>query len=331
MRLTLFATALASTLACLVPAVAQTAAAPAAAAPSRPAITGIAFVRFYAADPAASDSFYRMLGLAAEQPTTPDAGQLHRYDVNGSQWVETVPLPQPAPPSRQAMVAFTTTNAAQLERYLRAHGTMVVQPLAHGQFSVLDPEGNHVAFVQAGSHQAVSPKRTGTASSHRMIHTGYVVHDASAEDRFYRTLLGFRPYWHGGMTDDRLQFVSLQVPDGTDWLEYMLDDQPAQKPASASTQSADDRLRQFGVMDHISLGVEHMQSAEDALAGNQCALTAQADNCRKTQMGRDGKVQLNVFDPDGSRIEFMEFAPSGPICCSAFTGPHPSANDPVKP
>jgi len=41
------------------------------------------------------------------------------------------------------------------------------------------------------------------------------------------------------------------------------------------------------------------------------------------KLGRDGKWQLNLSDPDQSRIEFMEFAPKEKTCCSEFTGPHP--------
>ena len=42
------------------------------------------------------------------------------------------------------------------------------------------------------------------------------------------------------------------------------------------------------------------------------------------QMGKDGKWQLNLFDPNLSRIELMEFKPVEKPCCSEFTGPHPS-------
>ncbi len=55
-----------------------------------------------------------------------------------------------------------------------------------------------------------------------MIHAGFLVYQREAEDHFYREILGFRPYWHGGMKDSDTDWVSLQVPDGTDWLEYML-------------------------------------------------------------------------------------------------------------
>jgi hypothetical protein len=44
----------------------------------------------------------------------------------------------------------------------------------------------------------------------------------------------------------------------------------------------------------------------------------------KAQMGRDGKWQLNLYDPDLSRIELMEFQPVQKPCCAEFTGQHPS-------
>jgi hypothetical protein len=41
------------------------------------------------------------------------------------------------------------------------------------------------------------------------------------------------------------------------------------------------------------------------------------------KVGRDGKWQLNLYDPDDTRTEFMEFKPAEKPCCSPFTGPHP--------
>ena len=278
---------------------------------ARPAITGIAFARMYASNPAASDAFYRMLGFAPEAPHF----ELKRYDVTASQWVEVVPLPDPAPEARLAAVGFTTRDAAGLEKYLTAHGVKTVEPLAHGEFAVLDPEGNKVYFVQSGSHQ-LTGKPAGELTSKRIIHVGFAVKSAPAEDHFYRELLGFHEYWHGGMTPDKTDWTSLQVPEGSDWLEYMLSSDP---PGDAKAN-----LRRLGILDHFSLGEDHMQTAVDLLAKNGCAASPQADNCKKTQMGKDGKVQLNIFDPDETRVEYMEFKPSGPICCSAIKGKTPS-------
>jgi catechol 2,3-dioxygenase-like lactoylglutathione lyase family enzyme len=274
---------------------------------ARPAITGIAFARFYTTDAAAAQKFYGdTLGFERQQ-----AGGMWRYAVSRTQWIEvltTTPLPQSN--ARMDAVAFTTRDAARLERYLAAHSVKPEIPLSHGMFGVRDPEGNLVYFVQAGSQKPIanappSPR----AASTRIIHAGFMVHDRDKENAFWLNTLGFRPYWHGGHANDITDWVALQVPDGSDWIEYMLN--PAPTPT----------LRQSGSSDHISLGVEHMQDAVAALARNHC----EGPNCSKTQMGRDGKVQLNLFDPDQTRVEFMEFKPSQEPCCSPFTAAHPTA------
>lgn len=279
--------------------------APFACAQQRPAITGIAFVRMYAANPAASTAFYKdKLGFAR----TMQDGIAH-YAVNDSQWLEVASLPTPAPQSRIAAIAFTTRDAAGLERYLKAHAVAIAQPLRHGSFAVHDPEGQLVIFVQQrpASAKTISPR----AASHRIIHTGFWVHDRATEDHFWRDILGFRPLWFGGQHDGEINYVSSQVPDGTDWIEYMLN--------RGETPNA----HSLGSMNHFSLGVAQMSDAVQALTRNGC----NGPECRKTQMGRDGKVQLNLFDPDLTRVEFMEFKPSGHTCCSPFTGPPPSEKE----
>jgi hypothetical protein len=41
-------------------------------------------------------------------------------------------------------------------------------------------------------------------------------------------------------------------------------------------------------------------------------------------MGKDGKWQANLYDPDGTRVELMEFQPVTDPCCSPFTAPSPT-------
>ncbi len=279
--------------------------------PTRPAITGVAFARFYTTDPAAAQKFYGST-LGFERKEGDDGMWL--YPVNHSQWIEILTTPPPPQPNiRMAAVAFTTDDAAKLERYLEAHNIKPDVPLKNGQFGVRDPEGNLVIFVQRNSEKLVATALSSpSAASTRIIHVGFIVTDRAKEDAFWQQILGFRPYWHGGPKDDGVtNWVSLQVPDGTDWLEYMLNAGP--KPS----------LHQSGVMDHFSLGVSQMNDAVVALAHNHC----EGPNCTKTQMGRDGKVQLNLFDPDQTRVEFMEFAPAQEPCCSPFTGKHPTPGD----
>jgi catechol 2,3-dioxygenase-like lactoylglutathione lyase family enzyme len=275
----------------------------------RPAITGIAFVRVYASDAAASAKFYgKTLGFSSSKDK---AEAITRYPVNDLQWIEVAALPSPAPSTRLEAVGFTTRNARALQSYLKAHSVEIVDPLHHGRFSVRDPEGNLIFFVQEVKGAAVPPAVPATAVSHRIIHAGFVVKDRATEDRFYRDILGFRPYWHGGPDDTKTNWVSQQVPDGSDWLEYMLNISPN------ATQ------KQLGVSDHMSLGVAHMSDAIAALQRNHC----EGPNCTTSKVGRDGKVQLNLYDPDLTRVELMEFEPAQKPCCSEFTAKHPTEQE----
>lgn len=141
-----------------------------------------------------------------------------------------------------------------------------------------------------------------------MIHTGFLVRSREVEDHFYRDVLGFRPYWHGGMKPGETDWFAIQVPDGTDWLEYMLN-QPEQVD-----------LQLMGVMNHISLGVADMKKAQTIMESH--GWKPHGDDA--AEIGKDGKWQLDVFDPDFSRVELMEFKPTEKPCCSDFTGPHPT-------
>jgi catechol 2,3-dioxygenase-like lactoylglutathione lyase family enzyme len=270
----------------------------------RPAITGIAFARFYTTQPDAAQKFYGdTLGFTRLQ-----ANGVWTYPVNSSQWIEVLTSPPPQANIRMAAVAFTTRNAAGLERYLAAHGVKAELPLKAGEFGVRDPEGNLVIFVESGSNKIVAKAPPSpNATSKRVIHVGFIVKDAAKEDAFWRDVLGFHPYWHGGKTEERTDWQSIQVPEGTDWLEYMLN------------IPADPTLKAAGVQDHFSLGVVHMAEAVAALAKNKC----EGANCTRTQVGRDGKVQLNLYDPDLTRVEFMEFLATGKPCCSPLLGKQP--------
>lgn len=273
----------------------------------RPAITGVAFARFYTTDPTASQKFYGdTLGYHRMEE-----GSTWVYPVNPSQWVELLTSPAPPQPNlRMAAVGFTTRNAAKLERYLAAHGVKAEVPLKGGQFGVRDPEGNLVFFVQNGSNKAVAHAAADPdAVSKRIIHVGFIVRDEKKEDAFWKDLLGFRPYWHGGMKDNVTDWSSSQVPEGSDWLEYMLNLPPTPT------------LKRAGVMNHFSLGVAHMPDAVAQLQKNGCTDAS----CTGFKTGRDGKVQLNLYDPDSTRAEVMEFAPVETPCCSPITGKTPTA------
>ena len=277
--------------------------------PPRPAVTGIAFARLYTTHPAAAQHFYAdTLGLP--QTKLPDKVV---YPVNQSQWVELIPTTNPPhATNRLAATAFTTRDASAMARYLTAHNIPIEIPLKHGEFAVRDPENNLIYFVQAKSNPLVArAPLSPNAASHRLIHAGFLVQDPEKENTFYRDLLGFTPNWHGGRKPGVDDWISYTVPDGSDWLEYMLNDGP--HPT----------LKQSGGADHISLGTIKMDTVIAALAHNHC----EGADCTAARMGLDGKVQLNLYDPDQTRIEFMEFSPTGPVCCSPITGKTPTEKE----
>ena len=76
---------------------------------------------------------------------------------------------------------------------------------------------------------------------------------------------------------------------------------------------------QLGVLNHFSLGVQNMEKAVTTLY-QQDRLSPKHDG---PQMGRDGKWQANLYDPDGTRVELMEFQPVTKPCCSNFTASSP--------
>jgi catechol 2,3-dioxygenase-like lactoylglutathione lyase family enzyme len=275
----------------------------------RPRILGIDHVSFYTTAPEGVKKLYvNLLGLTSADPI--ESGGSVRYMVS-RQWVGYSPAPDPKATDRMDHVAFTTDNVVALRRYLRSQGiesSEIQGLLDHSlSFSVRDPEGNRIEFVERGKSEEIAP--TPPAISRHMIHTGFVVHRRDAEDHFYRDILGFRLYWHGhDQPDTSDDWVAMQVPDGTDWLEYMLN-----QPTHMSLQDT-------GEMNHISLGVADMKKAEAFMQAHGW----KPNRDEQAEIGKDGKWQLDVYDPDRSRVELMEFKNVQKPCCNDFTGPHPT-------
>jgi len=277
-------------------------------AANRPRILGIDHVAFYTTSPDGVKKLYGgVLGFESAAPV--ESGSLVRYMI-GRQWVGYSAAPDPKVTDRMDHVAFTTDNIVALRKYLTANGVKAswIQGRSdHSLFFVVaDPEGHRIEFVERGKPEPQTPA-AGAVSRH-MIHTGFLVHNREAEDHFYKDILGFHLYWHGGDKPGTTDWAAMQVPDGTDWLEYMLN------------QPEHPDLQLTGVMNHISVGVADMKKAQAILESH--GWKPHGDEA--AQMGKDGKWQLNVFDPDLSRVELMEFKPVQKPCCSDFQGPHPS-------
>jgi catechol 2,3-dioxygenase-like lactoylglutathione lyase family enzyme len=283
------------------------------APPSRPAITGLGFVRLQVTSLGTAGRFYGdYLGLPLSHecwgPTVATCFFIAPY-----QNVEILRMEGQHTDVQQSSplldtIGIWTANASALRGYLLARGLQpgdLTSPRkGWDQFAISDPEGHHLVFLSLIGSAADRSDAT-TRVSHHMIHTGFVVRDQGSEDHLYKEILGFRVYWHGGMKEDQTNWVDMQVPDGTDWIEYMLNVSP-----NATHKT-------LGVMNHIALGVPDIQAAQQQLSKNGWKAT------EEPKIGRDGKWQLNLYDPDETRVELMEFKPTKEPCCSPYTGPHP--------
>jgi catechol 2,3-dioxygenase-like lactoylglutathione lyase family enzyme len=278
---------------------------------TRPSITGISHMTLYADDLAVSQRFYRLLLGWTQVPSGPAQSGV-RFYANHSQYVELVSPPDKGREDRLVRIGFATNDAAALRRFLEANGVSVparvtVDSAGDKSFEVRDPEGHLIEFTQQAARVPHQASAASPVSLH-INHAGFVVRDRAAEDRFYRDLLGFHLYWQGGSGPGHTDWVMMQVPEGTDWLEYML--RLPDPPSRA----------QLGSANHFSPGVVSMADVEQKLKHNGWVPAEH----EQPLLGVDAKWQLDLHDPDGTRVEFMEFLPMKDPCCSPYTGRQPS-------
>lgn len=283
--------------------------APAQVGPARPKITGIAYVRVYVADLNKSREFYQnILGLGGATTGCVEAGA-SCFSVNGHQNIGLAQITAGTPDNLLAEVAFATRDVAGMKEYLAAHGvaTKPITKNAAGRpyLALQDPEGHPIAFVQDAGDSFFTPKNEQVST--RLLHAGFIVKDHEVEDKFYRGLLGFRMYWHGGFKDADMDWEELQVPDGSEWIEYMLN-----IPANADH-------KERGIQNHFSFGVQQIQPTFSRVRAHGLKI----ENDDKPEIGRDGKWSWDIYDPDATRVELMEFKPAQEPCCHPYEAGHP--------
>jgi catechol 2,3-dioxygenase-like lactoylglutathione lyase family enzyme len=278
----------------------------------RPPIVGIAHIGVKTDNLAVAREFYGG-ALGFQEPFTvdkPTGGLMLTYfKVNDHQYIEVFPNLSSPTEDRLSHIAFETTDAQALRDYLAERGVTVPDTLRPGldgnmSFMVKDPEGHSIEFVEylPGSlHRRNFGKfLPDTRISQHMIHVGVTILDRVAADRFYKDVLGFQSIWYGGMSDDRVDWVDMRVPEGNDWLEYMLN---VRNPTP----------RTLGVMHHLALGVPSVETAYKTAVDR-------GYKAEQPKIGRDGKWQLNLYDPNSTRVELMEPKPVRKPCCSPMLG-----------
>lgn len=274
----------------------------------RPGLTGIDHVVFRTSSPLAAQRFYgELLGLTGVPGGVPDAGAPSQatpaqtwteYTVNARQHVFVVSGLPATTDERLDHIAFATTDLTALGTYLRDKGVKVDGPKVHAPcgiegLRVTDPEGHTIEFVHETEISSEGGSRSGNELSSRLLHAGVTVRNEAGANAFYHDVLGMTEIWRGGFDYPAkpANWVNLRLPESADYLEYMLRDAPSNR-------------RQLGVDHHICLVVPDIQVAWEQVRTR----TPAADRAKLAppQIGKNDKWQINLYDPDGTRVELME-------------------------
>jgi catechol 2,3-dioxygenase-like lactoylglutathione lyase family enzyme len=267
--------------------------------PKRPPITGLAHAAFYVSDVEKARTFYKSLlgyGEPFDLKNADGSLSLTFIKINERQYVEIFPENQKGS-DRLNHLSIETPDAEALRVYLASKGVRVPEKvnrnrIGNASFNVQDPDGHTVEITQylPGGWTArekgkfAGPERIST----RMAHVGILVGSLAPALAFYRDILGFEETWRGSRDGKQLNWVNVKVPDGDDYIEFMLYDQ---------LPAADKR----GVQHHICLFVPDLDQSKRAIEARKSY-----DQPLEIRTGINRKRQMNLFDADGTRVELME-------------------------
>ncbi|HLJ15026.1 MAG TPA: CehA/McbA family metallohydrolase, partial [Bryobacteraceae bacterium] len=286
-----------------------------AAAPDRPAITGIADIAFKVSNLDAARDFYgHVLGyeeFSVSPGRTEGSPEVIYYKVNDRQYIEISPGLKDQTEDRLIHIGFETESAQRLRDYLASRGVNVPAKVTEDvcgnlSFTVKDPGGHAVEFIQY-LPDSIQGRNSGnfmpdTRLSDHILHVGIHVTNTPNADRFYEDILGFRLLWEGGPQANPKAWISYLVPDGSDWVEYMT--------------SANPNPKQLGGMHHVCLQVTDIQTPYET------ALARGYTPPNRPLVARDGRWLENFYDPDGTRTELMIRKPVEMPCCTELHDPY---------
>lgn len=267
-----------------------------------PRVLGISHVAIKATDMGQSLAFYRdFLGFAEQgrlNDNSDGAPRLVVLKVSEEQTIEICDASKlPPETSRLCQIGLQVEDAEAMRAHLAGKGYAGKLPAAvsHGQvkqasFTVKDPHGGTLEFVQflpegrtKGEQGRFLP---GTRISDHITHVGITVDDFPASAHFYRDLLGFNETWRGSADGQEVAWVHERMQASRDVVELMV-------------SPKGDR--------HFCLEVPDIDKAREKLEQTAYFKTyAARGKPIKVSTGRCRKRLLNLWDPEGVRVELME-------------------------
>ncbi len=273
----------------------------------RPRITGISHVGFFVSDlPKAIGFWHDFLGYD-ETYTLPkkdgNGVRIAFIKINDLQHIELFNEAPAMPHNMMSHLCFTVDDIEKMRAFLKSKG-YDLKPgngsktkVGDYAFEIKDPNGLLIEFVQrlpTGKEMQDAGKFTPeTRISPRIYHVGYMVADAQKTEDFYK-MLGFTETWRGGANPKELSWINMKVPDGQDYVELML------------YHSLPDESK-WGTKNHLSLVVPDIEKAVKELESRPYYKTYETYGKPLTiNTGVNQKRQVNLYDPDGTRVEIME-------------------------
>lgn len=272
------------------------------AAPKRPKILGVAHIALYVHDIEKSRAYYSgLLGYQEVFKLDNPNGSLSLtfVKINDKQYIELFPEKE-ANTDRLNHISVEVDDAEAMRLYLASKGVKVPEKVGKGRvknsnFNVQDADGHTLEIVQyepdGWTARDYGKAMSGPRISTRMAHLGITVGSLEPALKFYGEILGFKEIWRGSKDGKVLSWVNMKVPDGNDYIEFMLYDKA---PTLAS----------LGTLHHICLEVHDIDKSLADLEKRP----ARKDYTRPMEIktGINRKRQLNLYDPDGTRSELME-------------------------
>jgi sialate O-acetylesterase len=261
-----------------------------------PPILGISHVAVKATDVEKSVAFYRdFLGYA-------ETGRLKYQDdgslmlvfmkVSDTQWIEIFDAHRLAKDDRLYQVCFRVADAEAMREYLGRNDFKVPAKVSRGQiqnfaFTVRDPQ-NYIVEFQQYTPEGWTLRDQGkflpaTRISDHIGHAGIVVKDLPAAQHFYEDLLGLKESWRGSKDGKEISWLHVKLPASRDFVEFMLE---------------------TNAVPHFCLEVPDIEKARAKLEATP--YFSSYGKPMEVKIGKNHKRQLNLYDPEGVRVELME-------------------------
>ncbi len=268
----------------------------------RPRVLGLSHMALFVSDLQKARAFYEdFLGYQEPYVLKREDGsdRIVFIKINDSQYIELF-AENPKQDGHLNHISFFTDSAQGMRHYLASRGVKVPDKVGKGRignsnFNIVDPDGHTVEIVQYEPDSWTLRERgkfmPDTRISTQMAHVGVLVGALEPSLKFYRDILGFQEFWRGSSSGTELSWVNIRVPDAQDYLELML-------------YSKLPDAEQMGSKNHICLITPDIRKAVAILESRPAGKNY--TRAIEIKVGKNGKRQANLFDPDGTRIELME-------------------------